>query len=199
MVMCGNNNMKDLIKINRSYRRFNQDVAVSVETLKELVDLARLSGSAGNLQPLKYILSNKKETNDQIFSNLVWAGYLKDWDGPGEGEKPAAYIVVLGDTQIAKSFGCDHGIAAQSILLGAIEKGLGGCVLASIKRDELRAALSIDDRYEILIALAIGEPKEEVKIETVGDDGDIKYWRDDKAVHHVPKRALDSLVVDCYS
>jgi len=102
-------------------------------TLKDLIDLARLSASAANRQPLKYMLSNEKERNAVIFSTLKWAAYLKDWDGPEEGERPAAYIIVLGDTQVSHSFGCDHGIASQNVLLGATEMGLGGCIVAVVE------------------------------------------------------------------
>ena len=130
--------IEELIKQNRSCRRFYQDEAVSLETLKWLVNLARLSASAANLQPLKYILANEPEKNAAIFSCLAWAGYLTDWPGPAEGERPAAYLIILGDTEISKNFGCDHGIAAQSILLGARAKGLGGCMLGSIQKDRLR-------------------------------------------------------------
>lgn len=193
--MCGNNNLKDLIIKNRSYRKFNHETIISDETLRELVGFARLTASAGNLQPLKYILSSNEKTNELIFPNLAWAGYLTDWAGPEDGEKPSGYIIILGDTEISKSFGCDSGIATQSILLASTEMGLGGCIIASIKQQELRAALEIDTRYEIIVVLAIGEPAEEVTIETVQDENDIKYWRDDKSVHHVPKRSLDSLII----
>jgi len=168
---------------------------VSVETLRELVDLARLSASGANKQPLKYILANEADRNAAIFQTLGWAGYLKEWPGPEEGERPAAYIVILGDTGIRSDFGVDPGIAAQSIMLGATEKGLGGCILHSIKRDALRKALDIDERYQIELVLALGKPKEKVVIDPVGPDGDIKYWRDADGVHHVPKRALDEIVV----
>ena len=132
----------ELIKGNRSYRRFHREVPVSLETLKRLVNLARLSASAANLQPLKYLLSCEPAGNAAIFSCLAWAGYLKDWPGPAEGERPAAYIVILGDTEISKNFGCDYGIAAQSILLGARAQELGGCMLGSIQRDRLRQVLN---------------------------------------------------------
>lgn len=187
--------LKGLVRKNRSYRRFHQEVAVSLETLRDLVDLARLSASGSNLQPLKYILSNEAERNATIFDTLGWAGYLRDWPGPEEGERPAAYVVVLGDTDIRPSFGVDPGIAAQSILLGATEKGLGGCILATIRRDVLREALDIDERYQIELVLALGRPKEKVVVDPVGPDGDIKYWRDADGVHHVPKRALDEIIV----
>ena len=187
--------VRDLILKNRSYRRFCQEVAIELETLRELVDLARLSASAGNRQPLKYILSCDPEKNALIFPQLAWAAYLKDWSSPSEGERPSAYIIILGDTEVSQSFLCDHGIAAQSILLGATERGLGGCMIASVKVDGLRKALGIPPHYEIMLVLALGKPKEKVVIESVGADGDIKYWRDSNSVHHVPKRSLDEIII----
>ncbi|HUW66904.1 MAG TPA: nitroreductase family protein [Candidatus Nanoarchaeia archaeon] len=187
--------INDLILKNRSIRRFFQDNAIEIETIKELVELARLSASGANLQPLKYIISNDPEKNGMIFPNLTWAGYLKDWAGPEDGERPAAYIIILGDTKISKNFGVDHGIAAQSIMLGVVEKGLGGCIIGSIQREGLREALNIPFQYEILLVLALGKPKETVVTETVMQDGDIKYWRDSDGIHHVPKRPMDDLII----
>ncbi|PLX16964.1 MAG: nitroreductase [Marinilabiliales bacterium] len=186
--------LKELIIKNRSYRRFYQDFKITMDDLKELVDLARLSASGRNLQALKYFLSADNDTNEKIFSTLAWAGYLKDWHGPGEGEKPAGYIVILGDTRLTKNYFCDHGIASQSMLLGAVEKNLGGCIFASIQRVKLKELLQLDDYLEILLVLAIGKPKEEVVIEEVKDD-DIKYYRDKNQVHHVPKRSLDDIII----
>jgi len=188
--------IKELILKNRSYRRFHQEISVSPKTLEGLIDLARLSPSGGNLQPLKYIISCDSRKNALVFSHLSWAAYLKDWPGPSEGEKPSAYIIILGDTEIRKTFECDHGIAAQSILLGAAERGLGGCIIGSINREGLRAALRIPSRYEIFLVLALGKPKETVVIETVGSKGDIRYWRDEEGRHHVPKRRLEDIIRD---
>ena len=189
----------DLIRNNRSFRRFYQDHVLDLKTLKDLVDLARLTASAANLQPLRYILSVDSQKNAQIFSCLAWAAYLKDWNGPEEGEKPSAYIIVLSDSEKANDFvGYDCGIASQSILLGAREKGLAGCMIASIKREQLRNLLEINPRYKILLVIAIGKPKEEVVIETVGSDGNIRYWRDSDDVHHVPKRNLKDIIIDSY-
>jgi nitroreductase len=185
----------ELIRGNRSFRRFYQGEAVSREVLESLVDLARLSASGANLQPLKYLLSNDPVRNASIFSCLAWAGYLKDWPGPGEGEMPPAYILILGDKEITLNFGCDHGIAAQSILLGAREKGLGGCMIGSIQKDRLRQLLTLADNLEILLVIALGRPKEKVVLEEVGPDGSIKYWRDPQGVHHVPKRRLEDILV----
>jgi nitroreductase len=194
--MEGTSVIRDLIVSNRSCRRFHEEVVIERQTLEELVDLARLSASAANLQPLKYILSHEPPENAKIFPLLKWAAYLKEWPGPSPGERPAAYIIVLGDTQISKGFGCDHGIAAQSILLGAREKGLAGCMIGLIRREELREAMAIPPRYEVLLVIALGKPREQVVIDEVGPNGDIKYWRDRDAVHHVPKRSLKEVIID---
>ena len=188
--------IRDLIISNRSCRRFEEGFAIERRTLEELVDLARLSPSAANLQPLKYILSHEPQENARIFPHLAWAAYLKDWPGPSPGERPAAYIIILGDTQISKGFGCDHGIAAQSILLGAREKELAGCMIGLIKREALRETLAIPPRCEILLVIALGKPREQVVIDELGPNGDIKYWRDRDAVHHVPKRSLKEIILD---
>lgn len=188
--------IKELVYKNRSYRRFHQNEPIAVETLRQLVDLARHSASGANLQSLKYILSCDPFTNEKIFKRLGWAAYLKDWPGPMEGERPAAYIVILGDTGIHKDFFVDHGIASQSMLLGAVEKGLGGCILGSINRDGLRRDLNIDERFQIMLVLALGKPKETVLIEYVEAGADIKYWRDEQGVHHVPKRPMDEIILE---
>lgn len=187
--------IEQLVRQNRSYRRFYQDFHVSKENLKYFINLARLSPSARNAQPLKYYIANDKSTCKKIFSTLKWAGYLKDWDGPVQGERPSAYIIMLGDQNIAKNYYCDHGIAAQSILLGAVEKGFGGCIIASVDKEKLREDLDIDPALEILQVISIGKPKETVMIETIKND-DIKYWRDDKKIHHVPKRKLEDIIVN---
>jgi nitroreductase len=187
--------VKELILKNRSCRRFYESYAIDIEMLRELVDCARLSASGANLQPLKYILSCDPQKNSLIFSNIAWAGYLKEWPGPQAGERPSAYVIILGDRTISPTFGCDHGIAAQSILLCATEKGLRGCMINSVNREELQRVLTIPKQCEILLVIAIGKPKEKVVIEPVGAQGDIRYWRDSEGVHHVPKRSLDEIII----
>jgi nitroreductase len=188
--------LRDLVIQTRTYRRFDEKTPVSRETLIELVDLARLSASGGNNQPLKYFLACDPKTNDAIFPHLAWAGYLTDWPGPEPGQRPAAYIVILLDTQISASPGCDQGIAAQSIVLGAMERGLGACMIGSIQRPKLAQALKLPDRFQISLVIALGEPAEKVVLETVGADGDVKYWRDADGAHHVPKRPLDDVIIN---
>jgi nitroreductase len=188
-------NLKDLVYNTRSYRRFDETHQIDLEILEELIDLARMSASSANRQPLKYLLYNTPEYCERVFPYIAWAGYLKEWNGPVKGERPSAYIIILGDKSITGSFSTDQGIAAQSIMLGATEAGLGGCMIASIKRDTLREDLRIPERFEILLILALGKPAEEVVIEKIKDN-DVKYWRDAQGKHHVPKRPLGELILN---
>ena len=186
---------KKLVKSNRSCRRFDNTIALDTQALTELVELARYTASGANNQPLKYIISSSREQNDQIFSCLTWAAYLKDWKGPEPEEQPTGYIVILGDTTIANNFWCDHGIAAQTMLLGARAKGLAGCMFAAINIKKIKELLGIDDHLEVKLVIALGKPVEEACIDDVGDDGDIRYFRDENQVHHVPKRKLKDLIL----
>jgi nitroreductase len=186
--------LKDIVYKTRSYRRFDESHSIDLNILEELVDLARMSASAANRQPLKYILYNSPEFCERIFPSIAWAAYIKEWIGPVPGERPSAYIIILGDKSITESFSFDPGIVAQSIMLGATEAGLGGCMIASIKRDALRNELRIPERFDILLILALGKPVEKVLIDEIKDN-DVKYWRDDQQTHHVPKRNLGDLIL----
>ena len=187
-------NLKDLIFETRSYRRFDESQRIGSKTIESLIDLARLSSSGANRQPLKYLIYNTPEACERVFPSIAWAGYLEEWPGPEKGERPSGYIIILGDKSITEVFGVDHGIAAQSIMLGATEAGLGGCMIASIKREELRGELKIPDKFDILLILALGKPVEKVIIDEI-KGGDVKYWRDSKKNHHVPKRSLKELII----
>ena len=187
--------MKELLAKNRSIRRFHQDHQISMDTLRHLVDCARLSPSARNMQPLRYVLSGEPGKNAVIFSQIGWAGYLPDWLGPAEGERPSAYIILCGDTTVTPAVRWDDGICAHSILLAATEMGLGGCMIGTINRKNLSEALNIPPQYDICLVVALGKPKEQVVIDPV-TDGDIKYFRDDRQIHHVPKRSLDEVILN---
>lgn len=187
--------LKDLILKNRSYRRFYQSEKISPEQLRKWVDLARNSASARNGQSMKYILCTSESLKPKVFELLAWAGYLPNWPGPEEGERPSAYIILLNDTLITGNYFCDDGIAMQSILLGATEDGFGGCIIHSVNRNKLRETLQLSEQYEILYVLALGRPKETVVLEEM-KDGDMKYWRDENQIHHVPKRALDEIILE---
>jgi nitroreductase len=188
--------LKEIVLKNRSYRRFDEGVTIPFSKLVDWVDLARNTASGRNAQPLKYFISNTPSLNAEIFQTLAWAGYLPDWEGPASGEQPSAYIVILGDHNISSNFYCDHGIAAQTILLGATEEGFGGCMIAAVKRNKLAPLLKIPQEFEILLVLAMGKPVEKVVLEEIPTDGSYKYWRDEQEVHHVPKRGLKEIIIN---
>jgi nitroreductase len=186
--------LKELVLRNRSYRRFYEEVQISLEDIRQWIDLARMGASGRNGQTIKYqiVLSDKKR--EEVFKTLAWAGYLSDWDGPVEGERPRAYVIMLNDEELGKNYFSDDGIAVQNLLLGAVESGYGGCIIRAFKEKELREVLQIPLNYKIIQVVALGKPKEEVVIDEMRN-GDIKYWRDENQVHHVPKRKLDDLII----
>ena len=188
-------NMIELLRNNRSYRRFG-DRAVTEQELNLLIEAASLTASAGNLQQLRFVPVCGEDCA-RVFPHLRWAGYLSDWDGPDTGERPTGYIVVLSPKESEGKYlvGVDVGIAAQSMLLTAGELGLGGCMFASIDRPALLDTLSLDsEKWAVSLVIALGEPREQVRIVPVSD-GNIKYYRDAEGVPYVPKRTVEELTI----
>jgi nitroreductase len=184
----------ELVSADRSVRRFAQ-TPVSAETLRDFVDIARLVHSGANHQPLRYALVASAEACDRVFPHTRWAAGLADWTGPAPDERPTAYIVICRDREGAIAGGLDHGIAAEAIALAATERGLSACMIGAFDGKGVSAALSLDERYQALLVIALGVAGETVVIETVGADGSTKYWRDEAGVHHVPKRALEDVII----
>jgi nitroreductase len=186
--------LKDLLIRNRSYRRFAEDVRISASKLMEWVDNTRCCGSGRNLQSLKYLIIHDSETCSQLFPAFSWAGYLKDWGGPKEGERPAAYILVYHDKTISENHYFDEGIAVQSILLSAVEDGFGGCIIVSAKKSAVQEIVKQGDHLQLLCVIALGKPVEKVEIVPM-QNNDYQYYRDENQVHYVPKRPLAELLL----
>ena len=186
-------NFRELVLKNRSTRAFDPERRISREELEQLVDLARLTPSAVNLQPLKYLLSWQEETNALILAHTAWAGLLKDISLPPEGKGPAGYIVICTDTRIAKNAATDVGIAAQTILLGAAEKGLSGCMIGAID-PKLHDLLGLKEQYRISLIVALGKGAEDIRL-TETKENDTAYYREGDA-HYVPKRPLEEILIN---
>ncbi len=188
----------ELVTKTRTVRRFREELPLSLETLRALVNLARLGGSARNAQALKYRIVTESVLRERIYPLLGWAGYLKDWKGPAVGERPPAIILCLLDSELLlgpeSEVQFDLGIATQNLLLGAAAQEIFGCRIGSFS-PKLHEVLDLDPQYKMLLVLALGYPAEQVVLEEVGADGDIRYWRDSQQVHHVPKRRLEDLLV----
>ena len=183
----------DILKNARSYRRFDPSVPVTRQMLEEWVAACRYCPSGRNVQALKYALVTDKDTCGKLFPLLAWAGYLKDWDGPEENERPTAYLVQLLDTEIAANCLCDDGLQLQTLVLAVTEAGFGGCIIKSFNDAGLRELLQLPDRLKITYVLALGKPKETVRIEEM-QGGEVRYWRTPDQVHHVPKRSVSELI-----
>lgn len=187
--------LKGLLARNRSYRRFDQSVRIPLAQLREMVELATLTASGRNLQPLKYVIINDEDACSRLFPALAWAGYLTEWPGPAEGERPAAYIVQLLDTEMAKDILCDDGLQLEAISLGATALGYGGCIIKAFNRQMVVDAIALPAHLEPRYIFALGRPVEKVVIDPIAD-GDYKYWRDAEEIHHVPKRGINEILVN---
>lgn len=191
--------LADLVARTRTVRRFREEVPLAPDLLEQLVDLARLGGSARNAQSLCYLIVTEPALRAALFPLLAWAGYLPDWPGPAAGERPAAYIVCVLDRERQRGpeseAHFDLGISTQNLLLGAAERGVLGCRIGAFNADRVRALLQLDARYQPMLVVALGEPAETVVVETVRTDGDVRYWRDADGVHHVPKRPLGDILL----
>jgi len=187
---------KDLVIKARSFRRFDNSEVIGTKVLYDIIDTAHWTPSAANRQPISFIISNKKESNDLIFPTIGWAGYLTDWQGPEPHEQPTAYIMLCTETQFLPHLSFDVGIIAQTIQLAVTDLGLGACMIASFDKNKLKKILNMPEEYELLLVIAIGKPVEKVVLEEVERDGDIKYYRDENGVHHVPKRIAKITIFD---
>jgi len=190
--------LKDLVIRNRSYRGYDESRCVTRDELLELVDLTRYVASGVNLQPLKYYIAWEKEVVDAIQPLTHWAKALKDITLPHPGKCPTAFIVICHDTSVAPvtEYSLEElGAAAQTILLGAVEKGLGGCMIGNFNASTVRDTLKLSHSLQPKLILGIGKPAEEIRIVPVGADGSTIYYRDENDIHYVPKRDLKDIVL----
>lgn len=190
--------LRELVKKSRSYRGYNQNRKVTKEELLELVDCARLCPSTTNAQPLCYYLAWKPEEVERILRLTKWAAALSDRTLPHPGKHPTALIVILQNTAIRESLTAyqkDVGIVAQTMLLAATEKGLGGCMIGNFRARELKELLSLDEKYVPMLVVAIGEPEETIVLKEVEPGESTTYYRDEQDVHYVPKRKLKDIVL----
>lgn len=192
------NSLRELLKKNRSVRRFDETHRITTSILCELVSLARFTASGRNAQPLRYRIVTDEAECDAIFPLLAWAGYLQDWDGPESGERPAAYLVQCLDTRISgDDCLCDDGLQLEAITLGATTCGIAGCIIKAFNASGVSLALRLPEYLKPRYVLALGYPREKIVIEDMdgSTSADFKYYRTPDGVHHVPKRPLEELII----
>lgn len=189
-------NFKELVKSNRTCRRYDGTKSITRQDLLDLVDLVRYTPSGMNKQALRFALVADEETKARVFDNIFWAGFLKDWDGPIEGERLGGYILVFDDNDYGRAMVEDVGIAGQTLALGARAGGKAVCIFKAFKEKEINEALGLGDNFNLLMVVAVGYPLEEVVIDDIHAGDDIKYYRDQDQVHHVPKIVTEDLLIN---
>lgn len=191
--------LKDLVIANRSYRGYDESRRITRRELLEMVDCARLSASSVNQQPLRYYLAWEKDEVDQIQALTKWARGLPDMTLPHPGMCPTGFIVICQDTRVWESlarFQKDVGIVAQTILLSAVEMGLGGCMIGNFHASEVKETLKLEEYLAPLLIVALGKPKEEIVLTEIEEGEPVAYYRDENDIHYVPKRRLEDIVLN---
>lgn len=181
----------DVVISRRTIRRFLQK-PIDLSVLKKFVNAARLAPSAGNLQPLEYIIVNEKRLCTQLFETLGWAAYIQPKWIPKEHERPTAYIVVLVRDVTNSYYQRDVGFATENIVLAAEAEGLGSCILCNINREKIQHIFDVPQTIAVDSVIALGYKAEKSVVEEMEDS--VKYWRDTDDVLHVPKRKLDDVM-----
>lgn len=192
----------DLIRKTRSCRRFDNSQKISREKFLELINYARLSGSSGNLQPLRFAVCTSQNSVRKISRSMIWGFFYDDTSAPADEFLPAGFIVIAGDKRVRKDFGIDAGIALQSIMLGAAFQNLAGCAFASWDDKTVRKYVKLSDDHEIVLLVAIGKPSQEILLEELAPGNEnptqqtTKYFLDESEKHHVPKLALADILLE---
>ncbi len=189
---------QQLIEGARTYRRYSGQ-SVPVGVLRELVEAARFAPTGNNTQLLRFRLvsAEDSEAAEKVFSHLHWAGALKDWDGPVDGEKPGGYVIICLPQKLAANPVrlIDVGIASQSVVLAAAARGLGACMHKSYDAclvDELGLT---EAGYAVSMVIALGPRGEKVEVEPATTEHGLTYWREADGSHHVPKLTVDDLLL----
>ncbi len=182
----------------RSIRRF-KDKAVPYEALEKCIDAARLAPSGRNQQVLEYIVINDAKVLPGIFENIGGSAKLPPYKGgPRPEQSPKAYTIILvnkqweGDPNRRRVTQIDVGLAAENILLTALEQGLGCCPILMFNEADIKLLLEIPDTYDIALVIPMGYPDESPVADIAADSTNI--FVDDKGVRHVPKRKLADVI-----
>lgn len=190
--------LKDLLISCRSYRGFDESRRIRKEELLELVNLTRYSAASMNIQPLKYRLICEKEEVDRMQPLTGWAKQMPQMTLPHPGKCPTAFVIICQDTSVDPAMGKfqrDVGIVAQTMLLAATEKGLGGCMIGSFNAGQVAKEFELPENIKPMLVVAFGKPDEKVVLTDIPEDGNFKYYRDENDVHYVPKRSLEEIVL----
>lgn len=181
-----------MILSRRTIRQFKQD-PIPIEYLEKCIEAARFAPSASNLQPLEFFLIIDAEKVKEVFPMLKWAAYISPKGNPQEGRKPTAYLALLVNKSIRETGAeYDVGAAVENFILSAWSFGIGSCWMVSVDRIRFRDVFNVPQEYIIDSIVALGYPDESPVVETA--DKNIRYWKDNNGILHVPKRPLKDIL-----
>ncbi len=185
--------IKELLKDTRSYRRYDEKKRICREDLLDIAEAVRFCPSAANMQRIRLALVTDEKDCESVFNTLAFAAYLRPWVRPEVGERPVAYIVIMTASELDANLAIDVGIAAEAMMLTARERGIVGCMFRSFNKENLTRVVRNDGFIPALV-ISLGYAGEQVVIEDAVD-GNVRYYRDEKGVHHVPKLPLDEIIL----
>lgn len=174
----------ELLTKNRSTRGYKKAYKVSRSELERIAGVCTRIPSARNQQVLRMRLVTHDSGADLVLPLIKMGAALPELHLPFPGTEPEAFIVVCSTVAENPMVDIDLGIAAQSMLLKAVEMGLNGLIIAAFNRAKLQEALSLP--YPPLLVLAIGKGDEHIKLKPIGESESHAYYREG-GVHYVPK------------
>ncbi len=122
---------------------------VPPEIVRDILEAGRLSPSAMNRQPWKFIVVKDRETLKKIGSLSPSGSYLAE----------AAFAIAIAAEPENQWYQIDTARAAQNMMLVAWSRGVGSCWVGNIKRDEVKKLLAIPDKTHLVTILPFGYPK----------------------------------------
>ena len=182
--------LQSLLVKNRSTRGFDSSFKVRKDQLLSLVEAARLAPSAMNQQVLRYRLVTEEEAH-LVLPHIGLGRALPELNLPLEGTEPNAFVVICTNKE-GRFVDMDLGIAAQTILLRAVEMGLNGVCIAAFDHAAVREKLNL--RLEPQLVLAIGRSAERIEVVEVSEDESTTYYRTN-GTHFVPKIKTEDLII----
>lgn len=188
---AGNPSLDSLLLRNRSYRGFDNSYKVSREELLKIVQVCTKVPCAKNQQALRFKLVYGDDV-PRMQQYTKWGGALPELNLPFPGTEPSAFIIICSTVAENKWVDIDLGIAAQSMLLKAVELGLNGICIGAFNKGETIREFSLE--HEPVLVLAIGKGAENIQLTHIKPGEPQAYYRKD-GVHFVPKLGLDDIIL----
>jgi len=141
----------------RTSSRDYKPTPIPQATVEKLLEAARLSPSANNVQPWHFIVVTEAEKRKAL-SKGIYAKFLKN---------TPAVIALCGDQQASpKWYVVDVALAGENMVIAATAEGLGTCWIGSFDEKAVRELLAVPENFRVVALLAVGYAKEREGVTT---------------------------------